>query len=81
MSKKLRLIFNDVKCDADPDDIAYVTSGYAPLSVRVAELALRGEWASGWLVPGTHSLLSLAPSPGAISPFSRARRPSRLRTR
>ncbi|GBG29626.1 Vacuolar protein sorting-associated protein 33A [Hondaea fermentalgiana] len=30
--------------EAEPDDIAYVTSGYAPLSVRLVELAIRPGW-------------------------------------
>jgi hypothetical protein len=41
---KLKLIFNDVKCDNEPDDISYVTSGYAPLSARVVQLAISGQW-------------------------------------
>lgn len=27
-----------------PSDIAYVFSGYAPLSIRLVQWALRGEW-------------------------------------
>merc|ERR1740130_1794636 len=40
---KFKLIVDGVKTEA-PDDIAYVTSGYAPLSARVVQMAMDGEW-------------------------------------
>eukprot|EP00501_MAST-03F_sp_TOSAG23-6_P001200 GSMAST32.ASY1.ANO1.1244.1 assembled CDS len=57
LRNKLKLIFNDVKCDNEPDDIAYVTSGYAPLSVRLTQLAIAGQWQK------KHSTLKLLPGP------------------
>lgn len=42
---KLNLIVDDVAV-ADPRDAAYVTSGYAPLSCRLAERMLVREWRS-----------------------------------
>lgn len=38
--KSLRLLVDDVD-DASPDDIAYVYSGYAPLSVRLVQVAVQ----------------------------------------
>ena len=52
--KAMRLIKEDVDV-MNPDDIAYVTSGYAPLSCRLVEAAMRpGGWSSEAvkLVPG-----------------------------
>jgi hypothetical protein len=43
LRKALRLI-NDSIDASDPDDIAYVSSGYAPLSVRLVQEASRGRW-------------------------------------
>ena len=40
LRKELRLIFDDVN-EVDPDDIAYVFSGYAPLSVRIIQCILQ----------------------------------------
>eukprot|EP00941_MAST-03F_sp_MAST-3F-sp1_P001867 g1867.t1 len=54
---KLKLIFNDVKCNGEPDDIAYVTSGYAPLLVRLVQLAISGHWKRN------ESTLKLLPGP------------------
>lgn len=42
---KLNLIVDDVSV-SDPRDAAYVTSGYAPLSCRLAERMLVREWRS-----------------------------------
>mmetsp|Transcript_28480 Transcript_28480/g.45895 ORF Transcript_28480/g.45895 Transcript_28480/m.45895 type:complete len:678 (-) Transcript_28480:85-2118(-) len=42
-----RLIPAKVDISTTPDDIAYVTSGYAPLSVRVVQLAIRPGWENG----------------------------------
>ena len=41
--KDMNLIKNDVNAQS-PDDIAYVTSGYAPLSCRLVEYAMDDEW-------------------------------------
>ncbi|KNC51656.1 vacuolar protein sorting-associated protein 33A [Thecamonas trahens ATCC 50062] len=44
--KNFNLLPDEVN-EADPDDISYVFSGYAPLSVRLIELASRpGSWAA-----------------------------------
>ena len=40
LRKELRLIFDDVN-ESDPDDIAYVYSGYAPLSIRIIQCILQ----------------------------------------
>lgn len=40
LRKELRLIFDDVN-EADPNDIAYVFSGYAPLSIRIIQCILQ----------------------------------------
>ncbi|MCO5589391.1 hypothetical protein L7F22_043358 [Adiantum nelumboides] len=55
--KALTLVVEDVD-DANPNDIAYVFSGYAPLSVRIVEIALKRGWrsieAALKLLPGPH---------------------------
>ena len=53
LKRELRLIFNEVRSE-DPDDIAYVTSGYAPISGRMIERAVKNEWQSNALarIPG-----------------------------
>ena len=40
LRKELRLIFDDVN-EADPNDISYVFSGYAPLSIRIIQCVLQ----------------------------------------
>ena len=40
LRKELRLIFDDVN-ESDPDDVAYVYSGYAPLSIRIIQCILQ----------------------------------------
>jgi vacuolar protein sorting-associated protein 33A len=40
LRKELRLIFDDVN-EADPNDIAYAFSGYAPLSIRILQCILQ----------------------------------------
>jgi hypothetical protein len=65
--KAMRLIKEDVDV-MNPDDIAYVTSGYAPLSCRLVEAAMRpGGWSSEAvkLVPGPIAELqqTLRPAP------------------
>jgi len=53
--KAFKLIMDDVNPN-DPADIAYVTSGYAPLSVRIIQLAINPGWSAGLermkMVPG-----------------------------
>jgi hypothetical protein len=41
--KALRLIVSDIN-EKDPKDVAYVYSGYAPLSIRLVEAAVKNEW-------------------------------------
>eukprot|EP00250_Pteridium_aquilinum_P019526 c24468_g2_i1 orf=167-1996(-) len=43
--KAMKLVVEDVD-DANPNDISYVFSGYAPLSVRLVESALKRGWQS-----------------------------------
>eukprot|EP00249_Psilotum_nudum_P013983 c24607_g1_i1 orf=309-2105(-) len=45
LKKGLKLIVEDGD-DANPNDIAYVFSGYAPLSIRLVQHALKGGWRS-----------------------------------
>lgn len=46
LKRSLRLLVDDID-DKDPSDIAYVFSGYAPLSIRLVEAAVKGPgWAS-----------------------------------
>lgn len=58
IKRGLNLVMEDVD-DANPSDIAYVFSGYAPLSIRLVQHALRGGWRSieeiVRLLPGPHS--------------------------
>lgn len=44
--KPLRLVVDDVD-ESDPTDLAYVFSGYAPLSVRLVQCAI-GKDVQGW---------------------------------
>jgi len=55
--KSLRLIVDDID-ESNPNDIAYVYSMYAPLSIRVIESGLAGAW-RGSLDP----VLKLLPGP------------------
>lgn len=41
LKRGLRLLVEDID-DKDPSDIAYVYSGYAPISVRLLEAAVKG---------------------------------------
>lgn len=50
LRKSLRLIVNEVD-EQNPDDIAYVYSGYAPLSVRIVQCVLQKQY----LLSITHS--------------------------
>ncbi|XP_057842503.1 vacuolar protein-sorting-associated protein 33 homolog isoform X3 [Cryptomeria japonica] len=58
VKRGLNLVVEDVD-DANPNDIAYVFSGYAPLSIRLVQHALRAGWRSieeiVRLLPGPHS--------------------------
>nr|ATG70713.1 ATVPS33 vacuolar protein sorting 33 [Juniperus flaccida] len=58
IKRGLNLVVEDVD-DANPSDIAYVFSGYAPLSIRLVQHALRAGWRSieeiVRLLPGPHS--------------------------
>lgn len=55
LRKQLRLIVDEVQED-DPNDIAYVYSGYAPLSIRLVQCILQKQY-----------LLSVTKGPGAAS--------------
>ena len=55
----LHLIHADVDT-VEPDDIAYVSSGYAPLSVRIVQTAVKG-WSHG-----REELLKETPSGGGV---------------
>ncbi|GIZ43434.1 hypothetical protein CKM354_000666200 [Cercospora kikuchii] len=57
--KSLQLWTDDVK-EADPEDIAYVFSGYAPLSVRLVQCILQK--------PYLHQLLTNSSKTGATAP-------------
>ncbi|KAK3751808.1 hypothetical protein QZH41_013274, partial [Actinostola sp. cb2023] len=57
MRKSIKLFVEDVR-EQNPDDIAYVYSGYAPLSVRLAQLLSRPQ---GWR--GLEEVLRLLPGP------------------
>lgn len=48
--KNLHLIFDEVN-EAEPDDIAYVFSGYAPLSVRLVQCILQKHYLSSLTAP------------------------------
>ena len=43
LRKALRLVYNEVK-ENDPDDISYVYSGYAPLSIRLVQCVLQKQY-------------------------------------
>lgn len=43
LRKNLRLIVEDLD-ESNPNDVAYVYSGYAPLSIRLVQQAVRGGW-------------------------------------
>jgi len=55
LRKAFRLIDEEVN-PGNPTDIAYVTSGYAPLSVRLVQLAISPGWSAGLermkMIPG-----------------------------
>jgi len=61
LRQQLRLIVDEVKED-DPDDIAYVYSGYAPLSIRLVQCVLQKQYLFQ-VTKGTGS----APGGGATS--------------
>ncbi|ELT89435.1 hypothetical protein CAPTEDRAFT_101629 [Capitella teleta] len=56
LRKTLKLIVEEVN-EQNPNDISYVYSGYAPLSVRLAQIAHRPGWRS------IHEALNLLPGP------------------
>ncbi|KAJ0967310.1 hypothetical protein J5N97_024227 [Dioscorea zingiberensis] len=57
VTKALQLIVDDTDT-ANPNDIAYIFSGYAPLSIRIVQHAIRSGWRSVEeiikLLPGPH---------------------------
>ncbi|KAI3943955.1 hypothetical protein MKW92_047189 [Papaver armeniacum] len=59
IKRALNLVVEDSNDTANPNDIAYVFSGYAPLSVRLVQHAVRSEWRPIEdilkLLPGPHS--------------------------
>ncbi|KAM3244546.1 hypothetical protein ACQJBY_056087 [Aegilops geniculata] len=56
ISRALQLIV-DIKDPENPDDIAYIFAGYAPLSIRLVQHAVRSGWRS------IEELLKLLPGP------------------
>jgi len=58
LRKNLHLIVEDVN-EASPTDIAYVYSGYAPLSIRVIQSAFK----TGWRSKEKDEVLKLLPGP------------------
>lgn len=72
LRKHLRLVYDEQRLDA-PADIGYVHSGYAPLSVRLAQV-LSGDWRAHEellrLLPGPTFELSQALPPG-LAPRAR----------
>ena len=58
LRKNLHLIVEDVN-EANPTDIAYVYSGYAPLSIRVIQSAFK----TGWRSKEKDEVLKLLPGP------------------
>ncbi|KAG6041781.1 hypothetical protein E4U41_001993 [Claviceps citrina] len=65
LRKQLRLIVDEVKED-NPNDIAYVYSGYAPLSIRLVQCVLQKQYLTSISKGGT------ATNPGASSAGSTA---------
>lgn len=59
LRKSLRLIMDEVD-EQDPNDVAYVYSGYAPLSIRLVQCALQG--------PYLQSLVKGGPPPTEANP-------------
>ncbi|KAG5559147.1 hypothetical protein RHGRI_008911 [Rhododendron griersonianum] len=62
VKRALQLVVDDTDT-ANPNDISYVFSGYAPLSIRLVQQAVRSGWLSGFAsspsldtLPGTPSL-------------------------
>lgn len=65
---RLKRAFGAINNDVDsstPDDIAYVTSGYAPIFARVVEWVANGEWAA------RQEALKLLPGPQIVRSIKR----------
>ena len=63
MKKAFRLLLDNVN-DTDPSDIAYTYAGYAPLSIRLVEHALRsGSGDAGSKEAGLEEALKTIPGP------------------
>ncbi|EZF25085.1 hypothetical protein H112_02533 [Trichophyton rubrum D6] len=65
LRKSLRLIVDEVD-EQSPNDISYVYSGYAPLSVRLVQCVLQKAYVQA-LVKGNHSPQAAAAAAGAAS--------------
>lgn len=64
LRKQLRLIVDEVN-EHDPNDIAYVYSGYAPLSVRLVQCILQKQYLNSITRGGNASAIGVATGGGA----------------
>lgn len=69
--KNLHLIFDEVN-ESEPDDIAYVFSGYAPLSVRLVQCILQKQYLAGLTMPRGGAVGSTVGAGQAWRPFEDA---------
>ncbi|KAL1898410.1 Vacuolar protein-sorting-associated protein 33 [Ceratocystis pirilliformis] len=65
LRRQLRLIVDEVKED-DPTDIAYVYSGYAPLSVRLVQCVLQKQYLNSFAKASGTGTSVPAPIPAAV---------------
>ncbi|KAF7593137.1 Vacuolar protein sorting-associated protein 33B [Aspergillus hancockii] len=65
LRKNLRLVVEEVS-EKDPDDIAYVYSGFAPLSVRLVQCVLQKPYILS-LIRGGSTAASASPSPASAA--------------
>ena len=66
LRKQLRLIVDEVS-EQDPNDIAYVYSGYAPLSVRLVQCILQKQFLQAFIKGGSGGGSGNAAGAGAIA--------------
>lgn len=64
LRKQLRLIVDEVN-EQEPNDIAYVYSGYAPLSVRLVQCVLQKQYLQSFTRGATSNGAGVAPSAGS----------------
>ncbi|KAL5625358.1 hypothetical protein BROUX41_005418 [Berkeleyomyces rouxiae] len=65
LRRQLRLIVDEVKED-DPTDVAYVYSGYAPLSVRLVQCVLQKQYLSSFTKASGTGASVAAPVPAGV---------------